>query len=172
MARSNLPRSIIKNATVYVGTDENNSMIGQASEMQTPNITLEFNDIRNAGMNKERPSLHGFSVEDAEITMTGLSAHNISFLGRPDQEFLFIGDMRGEDGSKQRARYYVRGMMSEIDFDSWGPGKDHSHGYTIKPTYGKLTIEGDETVRLEWDDFELTVDGTKIFDSMSVLTQV
>ena len=170
MALTQLPRSIIRNATVYMGDGENNSKIGQANEMQTPNIKISFETTKNAGMNAEAPLAMGFEVEDSEITMTALDMDAMVLLGRPDQEFLFVGDMRSEDGSKERALYYVRGMLSEMDFDGWQAGKLHSHGYTVKPVYGKLTMDNREV--LEWDFFDLTVDGRKVFDSLRVLKQV
>ncbi|ORE90555.1 phage major tail tube protein [Stappia sp. 22II-S9-Z10] len=170
MPLEHYPRNIIRNATVYMGAGENASKIGQAKTMQTPNIAIEFEDAKNAGMNMPAPQAMGFTVEDADIAMTALDPDAISMLGQPDQEYLFVAQMRSDNGATQRALYYVRGMLSEIDFDGWEAGKLHEHSYVIKPKYGKFTIDNRELV--EWDYFDLTIDGRKVFQSLAALREV
>lgn len=164
------PRYVMRNCNAYMNRED---FIGQVSEIQTPNITLSYEGMRNAGMAKEEPVLMGFEVEDADVKMTGLDPAVLPLLGSAigtTTEFMFVADLRSQDGTMASLAYYVRGHLSEIDFDNWTPGEKASHGFMIKPVSGRITHGPTEVLR--WNSFELWRGGVKLFDARPQLMAV
>lgn len=156
-----MPRHILRNCNIFI---DRIHKLGQASEIMTPKLTVQTEDVRNAGMIKSRPIKMGVEVEDAEVKMTAIDPDTLRIFCGPigvEKEFMAVGALVDEDGTKSQAIYYFRGFLSGFDLDNWQPGQLASHGYPIKAVYGKLEVGGRELI--EWDDYEVTTDSVPNF---------
>ncbi|MBD2783686.1 phage major tail tube protein [Xenorhabdus sp. DI] len=131
---------------VYI---DGQTYLGQVEEVTTPKLTLKTEDYQGAGMPGSVAVLMGMDggALDMEVTMGGLEANLLkTWGGRIDSlQLRFAGSYYDDaTGEAVACEIQTRGRFTEVDWGSAKAGENTQHKYTLKNTYCKITLNGDE----------------------------
>lgn len=135
----------------YINGD---SYLGITEEISTPKLGRKTEDYQGAGM-PMGVSVHlGFETgaADMEITLGGLDARLLKTYGSniDGVQLRFSGSyLNDATGEAIPAEIQTRGRVQEMDWGSAKAGDNTSHKYTLKNTYVKITINGEEAFELD-----------------------
>lgn len=148
---------VMRDCTAFVDDD---SKLGQVSELVITKPREVTEKFRNGGMIKERTVAMGYELADLSFKLTGLDPHTQGLMtGKPGTEMnvMFTGALVDEDGTVHQAVYTCRGRLIDPGDETWTPGQKSEGEYKVTQNSAALEIDGEEIWSI--DDFDYTVGG-------------
>ncbi|PIF13506.1 phage major tail tube protein [Candidatus Pantoea floridensis] len=141
------------------------SFLGQAEELSTPKLTRKMEEYQGGGMVGAASVFLGFEAGalDMELTMGGLSIEVLKTYGAniDGTQLRFAGSYSDDaTGETVACEIQTRGRVTEMDWGSAKQGDNTQHKYTLKNTYCKITVGGDELFEIDLLNMIWKVDGT------------
>lgn len=145
------------------------SYLGIAEELTTPKLSRKTEDYQGAGMIGAVSVGLGFdaSALDMELTIGGLDATMIkSYSANIDGTQLRFSGSYSNDatGDAIACEIQTRGRVQETDWGSAKQGDNTQHKYTLKNTYCKITIDGEEVFEIDLLNMVWKVGGTDMME--------
>jgi uncharacterized protein len=139
---SDNPRYIMRNCALWI---DRNSQIGQASEVQLPDLKIKSESLRNAGMIRGTKINLGREEMTTKIKSTALDPVVLGLFGLvigQKTPLLVTGALVDEDGTVHSAVATLEGKLFEAKIDAWKPGdKKNENEWTFETDYFKLEID-------------------------------
>lgn len=134
---------------------DGDNYFGQVPEVTPPKLTRKTEDYQAGGMPGFVAIDFGFDAGalDMEITLGGLDANLLKKWGVSTADGMqtrFAGSYQDEaTGETVPCEIQTRGRFTELDPGSAKVGEDTAHKYTLKNTYFKLTVSGEEVMEVD-----------------------
>lgn len=161
---SDLPRYILRNATIFV---DRISRIGQAREITLPTPEIVVEEFRNAGMVKPRDVNLGYAKLESSWVETAFDPAVIGLFGLAPgvvREFMATGALVDEDGTVTNATAYQTGFLRQFDPGGWEPGSKAETTFNLSIHTYKLEIGGQPII--EMDDFDVKIRGVSQYQGI------
>lgn len=134
---------------------DGDNYFGMVPEITPAKLTKKLEEYQAGGMPVAVAVDMGFDAGalDMDITLCGLDAGLIKKWGvttADGMQVRFAGSYQDDaSGEAVACEIQTRGRFSEIDPGSAKVGDDTSHKYSLKNSYYKLTINGEEIVEID-----------------------
>ncbi|SLM62812.1 MULTISPECIES: phage major tail tube protein [Dickeya] len=134
---------------------DGDSYLGMIPELTLPKLSRKMEDYQGGGMPGSVSIDLGLEAGalDMELTMGGVDARLLKKYGSPSADaiqFRFAGSYQSEDtGLSIPVEVQTRGRYTEVDTGSAKMGDDTTNKFTLKNTYYKLTIDGEDVIEID-----------------------
>lgn len=138
--------------------------------MTPPKLTKQIEDYRAGGMPGSVGIDMGFDsgALDMEVTLGGLDANLLKKWGVTTADGMqarFSGSYQDEaTGEAVPCEIQTRGRFTDLDPGTAKTGDDTAHKYTLKNTYCKITISGEEVIEVDVLNMIYKVAGTDVLE--------
>lgn len=131
------------------------SLFGRAQELTLPKLTLKTEEYQGAGMIGPVSVMFGMTADalDLEITLGGLDAILLKQHGADlnNTQFRFSGSYEDDvTGEPIACEIRTRGRCTGLDMGTAKAGDNTTHKYTLKNSYYRLQLAGDDIVEIDF----------------------
>jgi P2 family phage contractile tail tube protein len=137
---------------------------GRVKEIKLPAIKPKVIAYQAGGMASEIDVPMGrFEKMEAEATLYAFDKDVLNLMRvLPGEQFAFTarGAMVSDDGTKKPVVITMRGILSNVDMDTWKPGDEMPLKITMSLRYYKLEIDGAAVYEIDPVNYKAIVNGT------------
>ncbi|WP_140918801.1 phage major tail tube protein [Limnobaculum xujianqingii] len=154
----------------FNGFVNGDNYMGLIPEVELPKLSKKVEDYQAGGMPGAIAVDLGFDsgALDMGITLGGVEARLLKTWGNATADgtqFRFAGSIQDEaTGEAVACEIQTRGRFTELDPGSAKAGDDTSQKYTLKNTYLKLTIAGEEIIEVDLLNMIYVVGGVDVLE--------
>lgn len=162
-----LPRKL-KNFNLFMNGA---NYVGVAEELTLPKITRKLEAYRGGGMNGSVQIDMGLDdgALDSEFTLGGADIDVYRQWGSSTIDAVQLrlcgAYQRDDTGETLAVEVVLRGRYSEIDGGNWKSGDNTQTKVTVKPTYYKLVMDGQEIIEIDIVNMVEKVDGKDLLQA-------
>lgn len=136
---------------------------GRIQEIKLPVIKPKMMGYNAGGMAAEVDVPMGrFEKLEAEATLKSFSRDVLNTMRvLPGEQFAWVarGAMVSDDGTKTPVVVTMRGILSEVDMDTWKPGDEMPLKIGMSLRYYKLQIDGNDIYEIDPVNYKAVING-------------
>ncbi|WP_269497212.1 phage major tail tube protein [Castellaniella sp. S9] len=136
---------------------------GRIQEIKLPVIKPKMMGYNAGGMAAEVDVPMGrFEKLEAEATLKSFDKDVLATMRiLPGEQFAFVarGAMVSDDGTKKPVVVTLRGLLSEVDMDTWKPGDEMPLKIGMSLRYYKLQIDGNDVYEIDPVNYKAIING-------------
>jgi len=137
---------------------------GRIKELKLPAIKPKLMSYQAGGMAAEVDVPMGrFEKLEAEATLTNFDKEVLKLLRvLPGEQFAFTarGAKVSDDGSKKGVIVTMRGLLTNVDMDTWKPGEEMPLKLAMSLRYYKLEDDGEVVYEIDPVNYKAVINGT------------
>ncbi|CAM3792053.1 phage major tail tube protein [Castellaniella denitrificans] len=136
---------------------------GRVKEIKLPVIKPKLMGYQAGGMAAEVDVPMGrFEKLESEATLYAFDKDVLNLMRvLPGEQFAFTarGAMVSDDGTKKPVVVTMRGLLTEVDMDTWKPGDEMPLKLKMSLRYYKLQIDGADVYEIDPVNYKAVVNG-------------
>lgn len=136
---------------------------GRIQEIKLPVIKPKMVQYNAGGMAAEVDVPMGrFEKLESEATLKSFSRDVLNTMRvLPGEQFAWVarGAMVSDDGTKTPVVVTMRGILSEVDMDTWKPGDEMPLKVSMSLRYYKLQIDGNDVYEIDPVNYKAIING-------------
>lgn len=137
---------------------------GNVKEIKLPTVKAKLEDHAAGGMGAPIKMTTGqFDALEAEFTLTGFDDTVMRAFRVVEGEtvpFTARGSTQSQDGTKKPVEVTMTGLIEELDYGTWAPGKEAELKVKMALRYYKLAFDGSDLMEIDPINMVAIIDGT------------